>query len=207
MQIDRPPLAKVLVVGASRVGKTSLVNRLVFHDFLDVSPTIGVNFAQKVCVGDGGPLNLSIWDLSGQDRFRFIMPQLCSGAVGIVIVFDQTQPGSLESAAEWLGFIARYANPSHHHAVVLAGTKADLSPAIQPSVISNFCAAHDIVAYVQCSSKTGQNVKLVFETVASAIQRSCTELTANVSLASSACVERRTHLCATSAQTAENGSG
>jgi len=185
MQIDHPPLAKVLVAGASRAGKTSLVNRLVFHDFLDVSPTIGVNFAQKVCIGDAGPLNLSIWDLSGQERFRFIMPQLCSGAVGVVLVFDRTQPASLEAAAEWLDFIGRYANPSHRYATVLAGAKADLEPALKPAAIQSFCSAHNITAYIQCSSKTGSNVKLVFDTVASAIQLSCPETARNTSLVTS----------------------
>jgi len=63
---QQPPLAKVLVIGESETGKTSLVNRFVFHDFLAVEPTVGVNFAQKVMTGRDGPLNLSIWDLSGQ---------------------------------------------------------------------------------------------------------------------------------------------
>ena len=54
MQTNQPSLAKVLVAGGSGVGKTSLVNRLVFSDFRDVLPTIGVNFAQKVCIGNAG---------------------------------------------------------------------------------------------------------------------------------------------------------
>jgi small GTP-binding protein len=185
MQIDHPPLVKVLIIGTSEVGKTSLVNRLVFHDFLDVSPTIGVNFAQKVCVGERGPLNLSIWDLSGQERFRFIMPQLCSGAVGVLLVFDQSQPATLEAAAEWLDFVGRYANPSHRHAVVLVGAKADLEPALKPAIIREFCVAHDVTAYVQCSAKTGSNVKLAFDTAASAIQRGCPALASDANLAGS----------------------
>ena len=172
MQAGQPPLAKVLVVGASAAGKTSLVNRLVFNEFYEVAPTVGVNFAQKVCAGVAGPLNLSIWDLSGQDRFRFIMPQLCTGAAGVVLVFDQTQPTSLEAAAEWLALTARHANPSHQQAVVLVGAKADLEPTLKPASISRFCSLHNITTHIDCSSKTGSNVRRVFETVASAIQLS-----------------------------------
>jgi small GTP-binding protein len=69
------PLVKILVAGASQVGKTSLVHKYVFKDFIHVSPTIGINFAQKIVFGEEGPLNLSIWDLSGEHRFRFLMPQ------------------------------------------------------------------------------------------------------------------------------------
>lgn len=198
MHTDQPPLAKVLIAGTSRVGKTSLVNRLVLQDFLDVSPTIGINFAQKVCSGDRGPLNLSIWDLSGQERFRFIMPQLCSGAVGVVLVFDQTQPATLRAAAEWLNLIARYANPSHRYAIVLVAAKADLEPVLEPAAIERFCSTYNITTYIQCSSKTGSNVKLVFDTVASAIQHSCPELVRNADLAAPQhSAKRRTAACGT----------
>ncbi len=81
-------LAKVLVVGACDVGKTSLVNRLVFRDFVEVSPTVGVNLAHKVCNGSGGQLKISICDFCGQPGFSPLMPGLCSGAVGVFFFFD-----------------------------------------------------------------------------------------------------------------------
>ena len=183
MQYDKPLLAKVLLAGASKVGKTSLVNSLVFDGFTKVAPTIGVNFAQKLCYNDNGPVNLSIWDLSGQERFQCLMPRFCQGATGIVLVFDVTDPASLESAGQWLTHIASY-NPSPpEYAVVLAGNKFDQSPGILLEDIQSFCDQYQILDYIPCSAKTGENVKRVFQTLCSRMQRSCVDLIKTVSKA------------------------
>ncbi|MFX0168058.1 MAG: Rab family GTPase [Candidatus Hodarchaeota archaeon] len=167
---QQTPLVKVLIVGAGQVGKTTLVQRYVFNEYLEAAPTIGVNFAQKVCLGETGPLNLSIWDLSGQSRFRFLMPQFCSGASAVVLVIDQTRPDTLNEAEVWLNLVGRYAHPSHQHAIVLAGAKSDLASHISHEVIRSFCTNHDIFAFIPYSSKTGSNVNQVFESLTRAIQ-------------------------------------
>lgn len=164
------PLVKILVAGASQVGKTSLVHKYVFKDFIEVSPTIGVNFAQKIVFGEEGPLNLSIWDLSGEARFRFLMPQFCSGASAVVLVFDQTRPNSLTEGSSWLSLLQRYAHPAHCQAIILAGNKADLSPCVPRREIQSFCKTQGITEYVSCSAKTGKRVNSVFETLSTTIQ-------------------------------------
>ncbi|MDO8125427.1 MAG: Rab family GTPase [Candidatus Hermodarchaeota archaeon] len=171
------PLVKILVAGASQVGKTSLVHKYVFKDFIDVSPTIGVNFAQKIVYGEEGPLNLSIWDLSGEDRFRFLMPQFCSGASAVILVFDQTRPNSLAEGTSWLNLLQRYAHPSHRHAIILAGNKADLSSCVSRQEIQSFCKTHEIAGFVSCSAKTDTRVDLVFETLCTTIQQNLPEPT------------------------------
>lgn len=171
MPNDKPPVAKVLVAGASNVGKTSLVNSLIFQGFFEVTPTIGVNFAQKVCRGKAGLVNMSIWDLSGLPRFRALMPRFCGGATGVLLVFDLTAPESLEEAANWLERIASYTNASEQYAIVLVGNKSDLPPQVSPEVIHSFCSVHNLADYIQCSAKSGENVKEAFEIMCSAMQR------------------------------------
>lgn len=170
MVTERTPLAKVLVAGATNVGKTSLVNSLIFKEFTSVTPTIGVNFAQKICHGKTGPINLSIWDLSGQERFQCLMPRFCQGATGVALVFDVTQPESLETASQWLKFISSWNTCYGTLAIVLVGNKTDLQPTISPKAIRLFCARHQIADYIPCSAKTGKNVKRVFDTLCSALQ-------------------------------------
>jgi small GTP-binding protein len=177
MVTERASLAKVLVAGANNAGKTSLVNRLVFGEFTDVTPTIGVNFAQKICHGEEGPINLSIWDLSGHERFRCLMPRFCQGATGIALVFDVTTPESLNAASQWLEFIASW-NPSHENpAIILVGNKTDQQSVIPLKTIQEFCTRHPISEYIPCSAKTGDNVKLVFSALCSAMQRNQLGLT------------------------------
>ncbi|MDO8055562.1 MAG: Rab family GTPase [Candidatus Hermodarchaeota archaeon] len=165
------PLVKVLVVGADQAGKTSLVQKFVFDEFLNATPTIGINFAHKLCAGEIGLLNMSIWDLSGQPRFRFLAPQFCSGASGVVLVVDQTRPDTLSEAVRWLEIVSRYAHPLHREAIVLAGTKSDLTSKIPQNEIHDFCRTHDIFAFIPCSAKTGYNVTKVFTSLSTAIQR------------------------------------
>lgn len=171
MITEKPLLAKVLIVGASGVGKTTLVNSLIFEGFTEVTPTIGVNFAQKACQGEKGPINLSIWDLSGHPRFSCLMPRFCVGASGIVLVIDMTLRQSLEVAAQWLARLSSYLTSEDKYAVVLVGNKADLQPQIRLEEIQTFCRIHQLTKYISCSAKTGQNVKLVFTTLCSSIQK------------------------------------
>ncbi len=167
---DFSSLAKVLVVGACDVGKTSLVNRLVFRDFVEVSPTVGVNLAHKVCNGTRGPLKLSIWDLSGHPRFSTLMPRFCSGAVGVMVVFDLSDPTSLGEAATWLKHIQTFTDLGQEFVVVLAGNKADLPRRVSDEAIERFCADHGVTEYLPCSAKSGENVALVFRTLCSVLQ-------------------------------------
>jgi small GTP-binding protein len=172
MQHEKPLLAKVLVAGASNVGKTSLVNSFVFGGFAEVAPTIGVNFAQKVCRNETGAVNLSIWDLSGQPRFQCLMPRFCQGATGIIAVLDVTNPESLESAGNWLTHITSF-NPSPpEYAIVLAGNKLDQPPVIPLEDIQAFCDRFQITDYIPCSAKTGENVKRVFYALCSQMLQS-----------------------------------
>ncbi len=171
MATERIHLAKVLIVGASGVGKTTLVNSLIFEGFIEVTPTIGVNFAQKVCQGEIGPINLSIWDLSGHPRFNCLMPRFCIGATGVVLVFDLTLQQSLEAAAQWLNRLSSYLASQSEYTVVLVGNKADLQPHIRQEEIQTFCRTHQLTKYISCSAKTGENVKFVFNTLCSRIQK------------------------------------
>lgn len=177
MVTERASLAKVLVAGANDVGKTSLVNSLVFGEFTDVTPTIGVNFAQKICHGEEGPINLSIWDLSGHERFRCLMPRFCQGATGIALVFDVTAPETLKAASHWLAFISSWNTSQESPAIILVGNKTDQQAGIPLKTIQEFCTHHPISEYIPCSAKTGKNVKLVFNALCSAMQRNQLGLT------------------------------
>ncbi|MFX1318081.1 MAG: Rab family GTPase [Promethearchaeota archaeon] len=172
---QQAPLVKVIIAGASQVGKTSLIHNYVFEEFIEVSPTIGINFAQKIGLGVKGPLNLSIWDLSGENRFQFLMPQFCSGAIGVILVCDLTRPATLEEAIVWLDIVHQCAHPSHHKAVILAGNKADLMPRITDTEVHQFCKGYEIAGYIECSAKTGRNVDQLFERLCSVIQNSLPE--------------------------------
>lgn len=77
-------LVKLLLIGDSGVGKSSLLLRFIDDAFEDLSPTIGVDYKQRIVQHAGKRLRLTIWDTAGQERFRTLTASYYRGAHGIV---------------------------------------------------------------------------------------------------------------------------
>src|SRR5271157_2409474 len=117
---------KVLVAGDGGVGKTTLLYKYVKNIFLaDTTMTIGVQLHVKTIIVEGRECILQIWDLGGQDRFRFILEKYVHGAHGALLLFDLTRlPTTFDLESSWLP-IVRKENPNLP--VILVGTKKDLA--------------------------------------------------------------------------------
>ncbi len=82
---------KIVVGGDGGVGKTTLLHRFVTGSFEETTHmTIGVQFHNKELHIADFDVTLSVWDLGGQDRFRFILPSYVLGAKGALLLFDLT---------------------------------------------------------------------------------------------------------------------
>ncbi|KAJ9564910.1 hypothetical protein OSB04_000876 [Centaurea solstitialis] len=84
-------LFKLLLIGDSGVGKSSLLLRFTTDSFEDLSPTIGVDFKVKFVTVSGKKLKLAIWDTAGQERFRTLTSSYYRGAQGVIMVYDVTR--------------------------------------------------------------------------------------------------------------------
>lgn len=94
---------KLIMVGNSSVGKTSLLRRLVSAHFDEgTEATIGIDFAYKKMLMPGGPVNLSIWDTCGAERFRSLAISYFRNAAVIVLVADLTARTPETDLEEWL---------------------------------------------------------------------------------------------------------
>ena len=116
---------KLVILGASGVGKTSILNRYVKKQFIDiVSSTIGVDFMKAEVELEGGvKRKFTIWDTAGSERFRGVASSYFKGAVGIVVVFDLTDPDSLEKCDLINDEIRNFGESDA--VLVLAGNKSD----------------------------------------------------------------------------------
>jgi small GTP-binding protein len=84
--------AKVCLIGATAAGKTSLVARYVRSIFSEhYQTTIGVRIESRVVEAASGPIELVIWDLSGEDEFQNVQPSYVRGASGYLLVVDGTR--------------------------------------------------------------------------------------------------------------------
>ncbi|RNF04627.1 ras-related rab-4 [Trypanosoma conorhini] len=119
-------LIKLILVGDSGTGKSSLLHRFVEDDFSEhQAQTIGVEFGSKIVQLAGRKVKLQIWDTAGQERYKSVTRSYYRGAVGCLIVYDITQRSTYESVPQWLNDVRQLAGKDV--VVMLIGNKSDLS--------------------------------------------------------------------------------
>ncbi|KAH8738792.1 Ras family protein SEC4 [Cryptosporidium ryanae] len=125
-------MVKVLLLGDSSVGKSSLLLRFCEKRFdSSYKLTIGIDFKTRIVENGGKRYKLQIWDTAGQERFRTITPAYFRSAMGVILVYDVTNVESFESLGYWTGVLDEYSRSDLVKVVV--GNKLDLSLARQVS--------------------------------------------------------------------------
>ncbi|GFQ08241.1 RAS-related protein rabc1 [Phtheirospermum japonicum] len=118
-------LFKLLLIGDSGVGKSSLLLSFTSDAFDDLSPTIGVDFKVKHVTIGGKKLKLAIWDTAGQERFRTLTSSYYRGAQGIIMVYDVTRRDTFTNLSDiWAKEIDLYST-NQDCIKMLVGNKVD----------------------------------------------------------------------------------
>merc|ERR1712113_628789 len=102
---------KLVLLGESAVGKSSLVLRFVkgqFHKFQE--STIGAAFLTQTVLLDDTTVKFEIWDTAGQERYHSLAPMYYRGAQAAVVVYDVTSNDSFERAQRWISELRDQAN-------------------------------------------------------------------------------------------------
>jgi small GTP-binding protein len=117
--------AKVVLVGATHTGKTSLVNRFIFGDFtLHTVSTTQPAFSQKVVNHKGAVVSLEIWDTAGQERYHSLSPLFYRDAEAGIIVFDLTDTEIFSKASKWISELRQ--ERGDEVMMIVVGNKVDL---------------------------------------------------------------------------------
>lgn len=151
---------KILLVGAERVGKSSLIRRFSEDEFNDnYSPTVGIDFKLKQVALDSTLVKIQLWDTSGQRRFRHITKAYYKTSHAVVLVFDVTNYATFEGVQAWFAEICEAAPEAFK---VLIGTKCDVADRVVTLEQAQGLARELGVMYVDASSKTNTNVDFAF---------------------------------------------
>jgi len=171
MENEYDYLFKLLLVGDSNVGKSSLLLRFVDNTFSEnYVSTIGVDFKIRTIKLDQKILKLQIWDTAGQERFRTITSSFYRGAHGIGIVYDCTAPDSFKNVNQWIQEIDRYA--SDNVSKLLIANKCDLtSEKVVKSATGRNYAEKLGIPFLETSAKYSINVTQAFMNMATGIKR------------------------------------
>lgn len=163
--------AKLVLLGESCVGKSSLVGRFArneFHEFQE--STIGAAFVTGTVAVPEGQVRFEIWDTAGQERYHSLTPMYYRGAQAALVVFDVTRTESYERALGWVGELREQAFGGVVVALVANKVDLELSRAVSEATARQFAARCNLL-YAETSAKTGQNVEELFRAVASALPR------------------------------------
>lgn len=184
---------KVVFLGESSVGKTSIITRYTTGQFLRDNATIGVAFiSRQLKLSSEHTVQLEIWDTAGQERYRSLNAMYYRNTDVAIIVFDLSKFNSditFSAIDTWIEELCKYSNNTSSKSVhgipngddklniVIVGNKMDILEenddvlAIRQQMLQYLenrkIQNYDnlVIKYLEVSAKTGENVSNLFENI------------------------------------------
>jgi small GTP-binding protein len=152
---------KVILAGDGTVGKTSLLHRYVFDEFIEEHKmTIGMDTHTKLTNVPGlGPVKIHTWDLAGQPQWSAVRESFYLGSHAMALVFDVNQPQTIRHLPDW---VSECRGKAPGIPVLVVANKTDLSRKVPTDKIEKW-AKDNHYDYIETSPKTGYNVDIMFE--------------------------------------------
>ena len=157
---------KMVIFGDAGCGKTTLTQRFLTNLFKSsTTMTIGVDFEVKSLEVNEKKIKLQIWDFGGEERFRFLLPTYVRGANGALFMYDVTNYSSLAHIDDWLVIIRKEIPVDDNFPIIVVGGKADLidNREVTGEEGINISKSRGVDGFIECSSKTGENIEESFE--------------------------------------------
>uniref|UniRef100_A0A8B9TUU3 Ras-related protein Rab-17 n=1 Tax=Anas platyrhynchos TaxID=8839 RepID=A0A8B9TUU3_ANAPL len=157
---------KVVLLGSTAVGKSSLAYRYMKNDFQESLPTVGCSFFTKILRMESATVKLEIWDTAGQEKYHSVCHLYYRGAHAALLVYDITNKETLGRAKQWLKELEK---EFLHDEIVIAlvGNKTDLAEEREvPTEEGEEFARSRSLLFAETSAKSNHQVKDVFMAVA-----------------------------------------
>ena len=159
--------AKVIMLGDSSVGKTSIILQFYKQQFEETGePTIGASYITKVLPTSHGDISLHIWDTAGQERFKSVIPMYMRGCSAAILVCSVDNPDSVKNLADWLKLVKDHVDNLEHLYVVL--NKIDLSQSFEAGAVKTWAEDNDCT-FFKTSARHRDTIEPLFQSIAEAI--------------------------------------
>jgi small GTP-binding protein len=173
---DKTPIAlKILLLGDSTVGKTTLKNNYIGKGFkTNLLPTLGADFASKTISYEDKSINFQIWDIGGQQSFSQVRKSFYIGGVGGIILYDIQTRASFDNVKYWLHEFQTHSGPQSK-SIILIGNKIDLRKNNNNDLITKEegqSLANELsktfkitITFFETSALTGENIEKAFDSI------------------------------------------
>ena len=151
---------KIVFVGDSTVGKTSIIRRFLKLE-MDTTSTLGATSSKVETVIEGQKIVMNVWDTAGQDTFRNLVPIYAKNSNAAVIVFDQTNVTTWENVNKWYDYLI---NTVGQISTILVANKSDMECKIDLNAVYLWASEHNI-DIIRTSAKEGTNIETLFDNI------------------------------------------
>mgnify|MGYP002626545118 FL=1 len=171
---------KIIIIGNSGVGKSSILKRAVKNKFDEnYQATIGFEFLLMHFLVNDLKIKLQIWDTCGQEMYRSLVQGFYRNTSLALIVYDISNQKSYEELDNWIKDLRSHTDQDLP--IFIAGNKSDLDS--QRKISSNdardFSLSNRAKYFTECSAKNGQNIENIFTEAAKYLYNACKELGRN----------------------------
>ncbi len=166
---------KIIIVGDPSVGKTSLILRYTDKAFRrSYVPTMGVMVSDKIFKIEESIIQLTLWDIGGQQKFARMREQFYRGSDAVFLVCDLTNPNSFDNIPRWFSDVSdQLSNRSEDLMGFIIGNKKDLIEQREiKSEMANQLASKLGLGFIETSALLGENVDYAFSTIANLLYKS-----------------------------------
>ena len=153
---------KLIVIGDELVGKTSILKRFKFNQFNAIyEPTVGLEFESIPILIDEQSVNLLLYDMSGHQKFRGLIPLYTSDANIILLIYDISKLDSFNNIEKWYSSL----NNLNRKEVIFAlvGNKCDLdyNRKVQMEQAQKYADDHNFI-FQEVSAMNGDGIQELF---------------------------------------------
>lgn len=156
---------KLLLIGESNVGKTSIILRYIDNEFKPSGiSTCGVDVKVKFVSLDNTKIRLDIWDTAGQERFKGLAKNYFRGANGFILVYDITNKTSFDKLRGWMNDAKE--KIENDYKMIVVGNKKDDKKGrqIEFEMLEDFAKKNDVL-FFEVSAKTGEGINKIFNSM------------------------------------------
>ena len=161
---ENEDVMKVITLGESEVGKTSIIRRYI-HNIFDESilSTIGLNFSYKeVKLKNGKNLKIKLIDTAGQEKYKALAKSYFKNVDGVLFVFALNKKDSFDNIINWINLFKDNHNGKEGIPMYLIGNKSDQERKVQKDAIDEFIIDNKY-KYFETSAKENTGIDELFQ--------------------------------------------